>query len=219
MLIQWCLKGVRESPTFSDAQAAAVLTSTGLASAYVYTDQTVHTRSDAFADAHAALSATALDDHVNDFSSVGARTPYISLGAGCRTIDPVTGYALTHSAFDTALDFATGAVWGAVTSPGYVFKLWLIVTPKPAPSLPSYGEEVRDLNVFEKYTIFHKEGEIAAKLVVPHRQIESVTKYRADGSLDTSMNWVHFGLDPGTEGRCRAAYLPPETVNNVRDLL
>ena len=220
MLIQWCLKGIRQTKTFSDSQAADVLRSKGLASAHIFTDPNSYTRSAAFADAHAALSTTALDDHVNNFSLVAAQTPYISLGAGCRTIDPVTGAARTHSALDTAIDFATGAVWGAETTPGYVFKMWLIVTPKPAPALPGYGEEVRDLNIFEKYTIFHTEGEIAGKLVVPHRQIASVTKYDRDGVVDASVNWLSFGLNPGTgpEGHW-VEYLPPETVNNVRDLL
>ncbi len=220
MLIQWCLKGIRQTNTFSDAQAADVLMSKGLASAHIYADPNHYTRSAAFADAHAVLSTIALDDHVNNFSSVAAHTPYVSLSAGCRTIDPVTGAARTHSALDTAIDFATGAVWGAATTPGYVFKLWLIVTPKPAPALPSYGEEVRDLNIFGKYTIFHTEGEIAGKLVVPHRQIASVTKYDRDGAVDVSVNWVSFGLDPGTgpEGRS-AEYLQPETVSNVMDLL
>jgi hypothetical protein len=220
VLIQWCLKGIRQTKTFSDSQAADVLRSKGLASAHIFTDPNPYTRSAAFADAHAALSTTALDDHVNNFSLVAAQTPYISLGAGCRTIDPVTGAARTHSALDTAIDFATGAVWGAATTPGYVFKMWLIVTPKPAPALPGYGEEVRDLNIFEKYTIFHTEGEIAGKLVVPHRQIASVTKYDRDGVADASVNWLSFGLNPGTgpEGHW-GDYLPPETVNNVRDLL
>jgi hypothetical protein len=38
------------------------------------------------------------------------------------------------------------------------------VTPKPAPELPGFGEEVRDINFFVQFGLYHSEGEVAAKL-------------------------------------------------------
>lgn len=43
----------------------------------------------------------------------------------------------------------------------------MLVTPKPAPELPGFAEEVRELNLFRQFCVYHHEGEIAAKLFVP----------------------------------------------------
>jgi len=42
------------------------------------------------------------------------------------------------------------------------------------PELPGLGEEIPELNLFSQYAVYHDEGEIAAKLFVPARQIEYV---------------------------------------------
>jgi hypothetical protein len=58
-----------------------------------------------------------------------------------------------------------------------VFNLWVLVSPKAAAELPGFAEEVRELNLFTQYAVFHDEGEVAAKIFVPSRQIQSVEKY------------------------------------------
>lgn len=198
MLIQWCLKGIAERPGFGDAEARAVLAGTGLGAAWV--GGSGGTRADLAADTHGALSDAALSDHVNNYASVAAATPYLSLTAGCVERDPHTLSPVTHSAMNAALTFATRN--GTVA--GYVFRLWVLVAPKPAPELPGFAEEVRSLLLFDHFTIFHEEGEIAAKLFVPARQVEWVARFEPD----LSEAW----RDPNPD------FVPPERISNVREL-
>ena len=199
MLIQWCLKGISEQPGgFGDPEARRVLAGHGLGAAW---QRGAGTRGDLPGDAHGALSDQALSDHVNNYAAVQGNTPYLSLTAGCIERDPHTLSAVTHSAMNTALSFATRN--GTVA--GYVFRLWVLVAPKPAPELPGFAEEVRSLLLFDHLTLFHDEGEIAAKLFVPARQIESFTKYDAN-------------LNPIGAAVLNGDFVPPERINNVRDL-
>lgn len=198
MLIQWCLKGMAQQvPQFGDAEALAVLTGEGLTSAWLRQLPAPPLAS----GSHAALSKAALDAHVNGFSSVMASTPYISLSAGCVELDPGMATTTVHSALVTALDFATDAG----TRSGYVFRLWVLVSPQPGPELPGFGEEVRELNLYRQFAIFHDEGEIAGKLMVPARQIEWVEKY--DSAL--TVLWRRTNPD----------FVPPERISNVLDVL
>jgi len=127
-------------------------------------------------ESQSRLSESALDDHVNDYDSVRSATPYISLSAGCVEYIGYTSRPLVHPAFKTALDFATDGG----NSEGYVFRCWVITGLKPAPELPGVAEEIRDLNIFSGCYPFHTEGEIAAKLLVPRKQIHWVKKFGPD---------------------------------------
>lgn len=176
MQIQWCLKGIAErspgptgGPKFGDAEAMALL-STGILSSAVHQDAS-NTLIPAISDAHHKLSDVALDDHVNNFPSVGHKTPYISLSAGVVLPAPVGGVSVLP-AWQTAAAFATR--YGK--SIGYIFRCWTVVSPKGAPEIAGVSDAVRDLNIFRKFWIFQDEGEIAAKLIVPARQIECVHK-------------------------------------------
>lgn len=200
MLIQWCLKGIAEHAAFGDAQARSALSGVGLTSAWLRS----LTGSDIMnfpPDSHAALSQAALNAHVNGFGSVSATTPYISLSAGCVLLDPATSTTTVQHALDTALYFATGGQRHA----GYIFRMWVLVSPKPGPELPGFGEEVRELNLFPNYGYYHSEGEIAAKLFVPARHIAWVMKY--DAGLQNL--WRHDNPD----------FVPPERISNVLDML
>ena len=66
---------------------------------------------------------------------------------------------------------------------------------------------MRELNLFRKYAIFHEEGELAAKLFVPARQIEQVYKY--DMNLNRVRGWPKANID----------FVPPERISNVLELL
>jgi hypothetical protein len=84
--------------------------------------------------------------------------------------------------------------------------MWVLVSPKPAPELPGFAEEVRELNLFQQFCVFHNEGEVAAKLYVPARQIHSFEKF------DHQLNRIGAPqLNPD--------FVKPERVSNVLDLI
>ncbi len=199
MLIQWCLKGIPERGGFNDAKVKNVLAAEGLTSSWLRA--TTRTIGGFVSDAHSALSQTALNSHVNSFATVAGSTPYISLSAGCRELDPSATSTVTYTALDTALSFATDD--GQCN--GYVFDLWVLVSPKAAAELPGFAEEIRELNLFSQYAVFHDEGEIAAKLFVPARQIKSVEKF--DGNLNSLRKDANSN------------FVSPERISNVLEFL
>jgi hypothetical protein len=171
MLIHWCLKGIPEIPGwFSDQEAMRAL-SEGIPSNWLRYYGGVPLAA-SLPLAQRALSWSALDNHVNNYASVAQTTPYISLSAGV-VVPRTLGGVSVRPAWRTALDFATRGG----SSSGFVFRCWTIVSPKPSPSLLHVADEVRDLNIFRRFWIFHVEGEIAAKILIPFRQIEWVQKY------------------------------------------
>jgi hypothetical protein len=127
MQINWCLKGIPHNATsFNDATAAAVLTSTGILSRWMI----VHAglaNSQASIDAQNALSASALDDHVNNYRKVQRDTPYISLSSGCIEYMGSSRPPVRYKALRTALNFATD---GGRQS-GYLFRCWVVTGLKP----------------------------------------------------------------------------------------
>lgn len=200
MLIQWCLKGIREQPTFGDPEAQAVLRDVGLSSSWLRTPVGRDIRTFP-PDSHWALSQAALNAHVNGFASAAATTPYISLSAGCVELDPATATTTVYPALDTALEFATDSG----RCDGYVFRMWVLVSPKPGPELPGFAEEVRELNLFRQFALYHYEGEIAAKLFIPARHIEWAIKY------DRGLRQINRWNNPG--------FVPPQRISNVLDVL
>ena len=197
MLVQWCLKGIPQTTAFDDAAAQLALTSVGLTSNWVRRNAGVNLDA-GLVSAHQALSDSALAAHVNAYASAGATSPYLSLTAGVVERDPRTRKAIPHPAWTTALDFATEGGH----SDGYVFECWVQLPGNPAPELPGFGEEVRDLNLQPRFAWWHHEGEIAAKLVVPARQIRCVMKYTSTQVL------ISVTLNPD--------FVPPERISNIR---
>lgn len=200
MLIQWCLKGVPfDQNTLNANWVKSVLSGDAITSAWLRGAASVSAPNFP-SNAETQLSANALDDHVHAYATVANSTPYISLSAGC--VERVArGIAVRHSALRTALSFATGDG----RHDGWVFLCWVHVAPKPAPELPSMAEEIRDLNLFGTYSIFHEEGEIAAKFFVPSRQIHSATQFRRDLSRVMRVSNPNF--------------VAPERVSNIIGLL
>jgi hypothetical protein len=205
MLVQWCLKGIAERPTgptlFSDNEAHAAVDKEGLRASWLR-NQSGAAASDFAVLSHPVLSQIALDAHVNGFGTSAPTTPYLSLSAGCVEIDPTYGGTRVFSALQTALEFAT--LSGQTN--GYVFRMWVLVSPKPAPELPGFAEEVRELNLYQQFCVYHREGEIAAKLFVPARQIASVQKFDAN-------------LQPIGSPYLNKDFVPPERVSNVLEML
>jgi hypothetical protein len=210
MLIQWCLKGIPEIAAtskvdgFGDIEALNVLTS-GLQSQWLRSTS-ASSLLPGLPNAVRQLSNAALDNHVNNYAAVKHNTPYVSLSAGVILPAPHFGGVSVRPAWQTALDFATS---GGKTS-GYIFRCWCIVAPKAIASLPAVADEVRDLNIFRRFWIFHDEGEIAAKLFVPSRQIECVQKVNSD------LTPCNFKL-PGRRGPRidNGTFVDPHDISNL----
>jgi hypothetical protein len=194
MHIQWCLKGVAENPGFSDTEAIAVLDS-GLPSNWLRQNATGQLDA-GLIDGQRALGAIPLFDHVNDYASVGARTPYVSLSAGIVQPDGAFGFA-TYPAWYTAADFATQGPTGE----GFIYRVWTVVAPKVSASLMNVSDEVRDLNIFRHFWRYNHEGEIAAKLLVPFTQIQYVAK------LNSQLDFIWQ--------RHNRRFVQPETISNL----
>ena len=80
---------------------------------------------------------------------------------------------------ETAVEFATN--FGKTD--GYIYRLWTVVAPQPAPELLPLSDEIRNLNLFRQTHKYQKQGEVTAKLVIPPVQIQYVTKIAKDGKV------------------------------------
>jgi hypothetical protein len=194
MHIQWCLKGVAEYPGFGDTQAVAAL-DRGLPSNWLRQNAT-RQLDVGLIDGQSALGATALFDHVNDYARVGSRTPYISLSAGVVQPAGTFGSAV-YPAWYTAAYFATRGFTGE----GYIYRVWTVVAPKTSASLMNVSDEVRDLNIFRHFWLHNREGEIAAKLLVPFTQIQYVAKL----SSQLDLIWIQHNV----------RFVQPESICNL----
>jgi len=209
MQINWCLKGIAENASFSDAQAAAVLSSTGILSNWILANATLANQQ-ANINSQNVLNASALDDHVNNYAKVAKDTPYISLSSGCIEYAGSTKPPIRYPALHTTMRFATKGG----TQSGYVFKCWVVTGLKPAAELPSLAEEIRDLNLFANFYTYHRQGEVTAKLVVPRRQIEWVIKFDRDLQPAKTF-WTASGRNHLNNGD----FVGPERVSNVIEVI
>jgi hypothetical protein len=194
MYIQWCLKGIQEQAGFSDNEARGLLRS-GIPSNWLRQNASLPLWN-RLAAVQQLFSPQALFDHVNDYESVGTTSPYISLSAGVVQFDNIYGSA-PFPAWFTATDFATSGATGA----GFVYRVWTVVAPKPASELLHLSDEIRDLNLFRGFWQWNHEGEIAAKLLVPSRNIEGAVK------IDRDLNILQAFGNPW--------FVRPETVCNL----
>ena len=124
------------------------------------------------------MNETALITHVNNYAAIRTTSPYISLSAGVVLRNTPIGTRV-FPAWKSAVDFATARGGSA----GYVFRLWTIVAPKPAPELINVSDEIRNLNLFRAAWKYQLQGEITATFVIPSHQIQYVVKVDTDGKL------------------------------------
>jgi hypothetical protein len=176
MLIQWCLKGIRERASFGDKEASD-LVDAGIQSNWLFNNRTMPIVQ-AIRIVQPLLNETALVEHVNNYSAVTTTSPYISLSAGVVLPNTPIGTRV-FPAWKSAVDFATAR--GSFA--GYIYRVWTIVAPKPAPELMNVSDEIRNLNLFRAAWKYQHQGEITAKLVIPSSQIEYVVKVATDGKL------------------------------------
>ncbi|WP_200216769.1 hypothetical protein [Micromonospora coerulea] len=196
MIVQWCCKGI---PSISDADVRQILLGgEGLVCSLWH-----NTPIRSMADALSRLSERHLDSHLHDYDSVGHETAYISLSAGCVERDALLARNVRHAARLTALAFATD--WGQVA--GWLFTCYVFVGINPAPQIPAVAEELRELNHARPYSPYYREGEVAAKIHVPSRQILSAE------------NWVPVASGFKVNGYVNPTFFDPKPLVNERATL
>lgn len=160
------------------------------------------------------LTPDNIEMHVNQFTAYdpltnrkfSETTPFISLTAGTIERDTILKTNVAHSARRIALEFGSNFGDEPVA---YLFYCWLVIAPRRAVEVKTVAEEVRDLNVYRRYSAYQTEGEIAAKIEVPANQIERCEKWSVTASGDFARDWIHLNAD----------FAPPETLSNIRDLI
>lgn len=209
MIIQWCIKGIHLSG--GDAEADDILRSpNGLMSAWVR-----NTKSVPFSAIPPKLTRDNLNRHVNHFTAIDPSTgvpyqnnsPFISLSAGTIERDRVAQTNLVHRARWRALQF--GLDFGR-QNVAYLYTCWVLLAPRPSPDIEGVAEEIRDLNTYRQYSEYQCEGEVTAKLRIPTNQIKCYQKWTWDRPART--------LTP-SQPVSNPAFLPPELLSNVRELI
>lgn len=201
MYIQWFVKGISGEPGALDWQTAQdLLTNAHGIQCNWWRNKPGRTITTAEIDA--VLTDNNLDRHVHDYVNFGSQTPFISVASGCVERDTLLSQNHVYSAVTTALDFATDAG----RHPGALFYGWILVALNPAVRLSAVAEEIRDLNVYRRWSPFQLEGEITAKVHIPANQIEMVEWW--DGGNGRTTLAGSFS-NPG--------FVAPTPITNVRD--
>lgn len=209
MIVQWCCKGVGE---IGAKQVRSILTDgVGLTCRLWQTSRhgMLH-----YPEAVKRLSEHHLDLHVNHYDEtdpqtgkkVSDTTPFISLSAGCVDRDVATRTNVIKPARRTALAFATGLG----QSEGWLFSCYVIVAVNRAAAIPAVAEEVRDLNQLRRYSDYWTEGEVAAKINVPSRQIFSAEHWSPTGEGSVVVRDGYY-INEG--------FVEPRALVNLRELL
>jgi hypothetical protein len=169
MHVQWCVRGIAEP---DPAWLNGLFSSEGLICGWW--------RSSPSGSLPAGGIAERLDDmqlylHQNWFSLPDPRfggvvrdsTPFVSLSAGAVSREIRFRANILHRAQLVASEFATQD--GRVR--GVLIYCWVVTSTVPAVSIEAVAEELRDLNSNRPYSAFQLEGEVAAKIRVPARQL------------------------------------------------
>ena len=188
MYVQWCAKGL--NGITDDEARSVMLGSQGLICRWWRNVDPLPSNLIA-----SKLTLRNLDWHVNRYSDYDPGTgqpfcegsPFISLSAGTVEREVFLKSNIAHTAWQTALGFATD--WGAVE--GYVYICYVIVALNSAVAVESVSEEVRELKTYRRYSAYNPEGEIAAKIRVPANQIRLCMKLAAD----LTVSWTQ--VNPG----------------------
>ena len=142
----------------------------------------------------------------------GERTPFISATAGTVERDAYLAMNFVHSAFVTAMAFATDNF----QRDGAIFYGYVTVLGKKALIHQEFAEETRDLNLFHAYQPFHPEGEIVAKIAIPSPRLEKVEGYNGNAALQ---DW-RAGRWPRPSWTINNPnYARPEDYSNVREAI
>jgi hypothetical protein len=214
MFAQWCVKGIRgrnpEDVTRDgltpDEAISIVRDGRGILCNWWRNVGTISPE-----ERRQRLTAANLDLHINNYSSVVQTTPFISLAAGCVERDVFYRTNRIHMAEDTALAFATdnGSRFG------FLFYCWVIVGLKPAVSIESVAEEVRELNSYRSWSTFQLEGELTAKIQVHANHIERVEWWEPVGGGQVQRRRAPPSWNPAY---VNPRFDPPSQISNIREL-
>lgn len=211
MFVQMCIKGI-SGITLDDARA--MLSKRGLACAWWRTTGQITS-----AEIDERLTEEELDLHVNSFDEthptrggmVKDVTPFISLTAGSVERNAFLACNEIHPAHEVAMDFATS--FGQLRGECFMFYCWVFVGLRPSMPVRYLAEEVRDLHSYTKYSRFQPEGEIAAKVDVPARQIEKFEHYEYREDRRGQLRLARLGIYDNPN------YIGPHNVTNYRGRL
>lgn len=170
MHVQWCVRGLADP---SDGWLRSLFSGEGLVCGWWRRPLPPVLR--LLGDVADRLDDLQLFLHQNSFNSPDLRfsgfvcdtTPFLSLSAGAVSRELRLRANVVHRAQLIASDFATR--YG--TTRGILIYCWVTTSTVPAVSIEAVAEELRDLNSNRPYSAFQLEGEVAAKLRVPARQL------------------------------------------------
>ncbi len=209
MYIQTCIKGVNG---ISSAHAKAIINGRGLACNWWRNERNISP-----AQVDERLTAAELDLHVNSYGqqhptragTVRKQTPFISLTAGAVERSVFLRTNLVHPAHRTALFFASD--FGRLRGDCFLFYCWVMVGLRPSVEVKGLAEEVRELNTYRRYSAFQTEGELAAKIEVPARQIHRYERYHISTGR---AGRLRFSIG---ETEINPSYVDPRSVVNLRE--
>lgn len=205
MLIQWCIKGL----TLPNDEAAEQIIDkrVGLLCNWWRRVGRITPQ-----QRRQKLTPYNVDMHVNHFTAHDPvsggefckSTPFISLSAGTVERDAAMKTNTIRTARETALWF--GTQFGQQRY-AYLFHCWVVVAPRRSVEIEGVAEEVRDLHTYRSYSAYQLEGEIAAKIQVPSNQILKCEK------------WDNQGVPRRVWTHPNPAFIPPETLSNIREVI
>lgn len=205
MMIQWCLKGLHLD---DDATARRIIDERSGIICNWWRD----VGRIAPPAVREKLTPDNIEMHVNQFEDLDPATnrpfcevtPFISLTAGTVERDSVMKTNRARRALQTAIWF--GSNFGRARY-AYLYRCWLVVAPRHSIEVEGVAEEVRDLNVYRRWSPYQTEGEITAKIQVPGNQIKQCEKWEAAGV--PHLVWTHINH----------SFIGPETLSNIREVI
>lgn len=138
-------------------------------------------------------------------------TPFISTTAGTVEVDYVHQTNRLTPAWTQALAFATNN-W---QTDGVIVHAYVFVLDKKAVELEQFAEELRDLHVFHRFSPFHYEGEVTAKIRIPIAQIKCIDIFDVTKVNEQLRNHQR----PTGNRRDNPNYQPPERFMNIRETI
>ena len=142
----------------------------------------------------------------------GEHTPFISVTAGTIERDSLRRRHLLHPAKEIALQFATNQ-W---RRDGYVFHCYVFLLGRKSLPHRAFSEELRELNIYTRFSLFQPEGEIAAKIVIPAIQIEKCEAFTLSG-IKSDLALKRFPKPSETIPNPK--YTTPDDISNLRRFL
>jgi hypothetical protein len=139
-------------------------------------------------------------------------TPFISATAGSVERDSFNQVNTLYPAWWEALKFATN-FW---TSDGWIFYCSAWTLGRKAVGHQAFSEEIRELHVYNGFSLYQLEGEITAKIQIPTTQIQKAEEW----SLSDIQNALAIGnLPTPCQTMINDRFIDPSSYCNVRAAL